>query len=198
MTSTTVAKPGRRRRGKERSVYNLEIDREVIGALTRFIKMNNGQMKREVQKKLGSISPKTWDTHLKRMLAEGYLIKEDTRLRNQKVFYSLTQYAEQLRDLQILRTDPNHIVLRRIYADLFFRAIIEGNIYVHGDLDEILNEIHSNRDELRIDYIRKKYSEFYEDKPQLTTVPAASPNSVDNILQADLIRSQNYRINELP
>ena len=38
-------------------------------------------------------------------------------------------------------------------------------------MENILNEIHANREQLRIDFIKKKPIEFYEEKPELTTVP---------------------------
>ena len=148
-------------------VYNQGIDRAVVNALSQANKMNNGQLKRQVEKILGkTILPKTWSTHLSKMRMEDYLIKEDTRERNKKVFYSLTERAKQLRDLNILRTEPEHLVFRQIYANLFFRAIVEGNTYAGDDLDTILNEIHANRQELYIDHIKKEYSQYYGEKLQ--------------------------------
>ena len=53
----------------------------------------------------------------------------------------------------------------------FFSIIIEGITYVGVDLENILNEIHANRQQLCIDLIKKKTIEFSEEKPELTTAP---------------------------
>ncbi|MGA9151094.1 MAG: hypothetical protein WBZ36_10985 [Candidatus Nitrosopolaris sp.] len=54
---------------------------------------------------------------------------------------------------------------------LVFRIIIEGNTYPGNDLENILNEIHANRQELYIDDIKKKFIESHVEKRELTTVP---------------------------
>jgi hypothetical protein len=164
--------------------------------------MNNGQLKREVQKTLGeTLLPKTWSTHLSKMQNENYLLKEDTRERNKKVLYWLTEDAKQLRDLNLLRTEPEHLVFRQIYVNLFFRAIVEGNSYTGDDLDTILNEIRATRQELHIDHIKKGYSQSYAEKPQLTTVPERRlPVSLTTYytptsLGVKIIESTGYREN---
>ena len=43
------------------------------------------------------------------------------------MFYSLTEVAKELRDLKLLRMDPERLVFRQIYTNLFFRVIVEGN-----------------------------------------------------------------------
>ena len=134
--------------------------------------MSNGQLRREVQERYKRTIPsKTWSTHLKTMQSENYLLKEDTLQRNQKVFYSLTEYAKVLRDLRLLRTDPKRAAFIQIYANLLFRIIIGGTTYPGVDLENILNEIHANRQELYIDDIRKKFIETQVEKRELTTVP---------------------------
>ena len=107
------------------------------------------------------------------MQRENYLHKQDTWQRTQPIYYSLTEYAKQLRDLKILRMDPQRVVFLQIYANLFSGIIIEGNTYVGVDLENILNEIHTSREELCIVTIKKKSIEYeeYEEKPELTTVP---------------------------
>ena len=106
--------------------------------------MNYGQLKKEVEKRVKkskrTIPPKTWSTHLKTMQRENYLLKDDTRQRTQPVYYSLTEYARQLRDLKILRMDPERVVFLQIYANLFFGIIIEGDTYLGVDLENILND----------------------------------------------------------
>ncbi len=88
-------------RNKTRSIYNQEIDRAIIDILSQIEKMSNGQLKREVEQRCErTITPKTLSTHLKRLQTENYLLKDDTLQRNQPVFYSLTEYAKQLRDLK--------------------------------------------------------------------------------------------------
>ncbi len=90
-----------RRKDKTRSVYNQAIDRTIVEVLSQIERMSNGQLKREVEERCKrTISPKTWSTHLKTMQIENYLLKDDTLQRNQKVFYSLTEYAKELRDLK--------------------------------------------------------------------------------------------------
>ena len=61
------------------------------------------------------------------------MCKDDTRERNKKVFYSLTEGAKQLRDLMLLRMNPERLVFRQIYTNLLFRAIVEGNTYAGDD-----------------------------------------------------------------
>src|SRR5215467_11359992 len=138
-------------------VYIQEIDRTIIDVLSRHEKMNYRQLKKEIEKRCKrTIPPKTWSTHLKIMQKENYLIKDDTGQRTRPVYYSLTEYARQLRDLKILRMDPQRVVFLQIYANLFSGVIIEGNTYVGVDLENILNEIHTSREELCVAAIKKK------------------------------------------
>jgi DNA-binding HxlR family transcriptional regulator len=161
-----------RRKDKTRSVYNQAIDRTIVEVLSQIERMSNGQLKREVEERCKrTIPPKTWSAHLKTMQSENYLLKDDTLQRNQKVFYSLTEYAKELEDLKLLRTDPKRVAFIQIYANLLFRIIIEGNTYPGNDLENILNEIHANRQELYIDDIKKKFIESHVEKRELTTVP---------------------------
>jgi hypothetical protein len=134
------------------------------------------------------------------MQTENYLHKDDTLQRNQKVFYYLTEYAKELRDLKLLRSDPKRVVFIQIYANLLFRIIIEGNTYPGNDLENILNEIHANRQELYIDDIKKKFIESPVEKRELivpeiplrvTTTTYYKPTSVG----VKIIESTSYREN---
>jgi hypothetical protein len=168
-----------RRKNKTRNVYNQAIDRAIVDILSLRERMSYGQLKREVEERCKRpIPPKTWSSHLETMRTENYLLKDDTLQRNQKVFYSLTEYAKELRDLRLLRTDPKRVAFLQIYANLFFRIIIEGNTYAGVDSENILNEIHANRQELCIDDIKKEFFQW--------------TSHYDNILQADFIRGQNH------
>src|SRR5215467_9520093 len=142
------------------NVYIQKIDRTIIDVLSRHEKMSYRQLKKEVEKRCKRstkpILPKTWSTHLKTMQRENYLIKDDTGQRTRPVYYSLTEYTRQLRDLKILRMDPQRVVFLQIYANLFSGVIIEGNTYVGVDLENILNEIHTSREELCVAAIKKK------------------------------------------
>jgi hypothetical protein len=186
------------------NVYIQEIDRAIIDVLSRIEKMNYGQLKKEVEKRCErTIPPKTWSTHLKTMQRENYLLKQDTWQRTQPVYYSLTEYARQLRDLKILRMDPQRVVFLQIYANLFSGIIIEGDTYVGDDLEDILNEIHTSREELCIAAIKKKSIEYeeYEEKPELTTVPERRLRTYTAIyykptsLGVKIIESTSYREN---
>jgi DNA-binding HxlR family transcriptional regulator len=149
-----------RRKNKTRNIYDQQIDRAIVNVLSQIERMSNGQLKREVEKRCKrTISSNIWSAHLKRMQIDNYLLKDDTLQRNQKVFYSLTEYAKQLRDLKLLRIYPEHIRFRQIYANLFF-SIIEGNTYEGVDLESIQNEIHMNKQQLCIDSITKKSLEL--------------------------------------
>ena len=109
MTSTTYHKPYLKTRKKNKAslVYNQEIDRSVINGLSLASRMNYGELKRHVEKTMGlTIPPKTWVAHLTKMQTENYLLKDDTQERNEKVFYSLTEVAKQLRDLMLLCMIP--------------------------------------------------------------------------------------------
>ena len=147
MTNTTYHKPYLKTRKKNKAslVYNQEIDRSVINGLSLASRMNYGELKRHVEKTMGlTIPPKTWVAHLTKMQTENYLLKDDTQERNEKVFYSLTEVAKQLRDLMLLCMNPDRPVFRQIYTNLLFRAIVEGNTYAGDDLDNILREIHAS------------------------------------------------------
>jgi len=192
-----------RRRDKTRNIYYEEIDRAIVDILSLRERMSNGQLKREVEKRCeNKIPSKTWSTHLKKMhLEENYLLKDDTLQRNQKVFYSLTEYAKELRDLRLLRTDPKRGTFIQIYASLLFRIIIEGNTYPGDDLENILNEIHANREQLYIDNIKKEFIEGYVEKHELTTSPdlplrvTTTTHYKPTSLGVKIIESTSYREN---
>ena len=186
------------------NVYIQKIDRTIIDVLSRHEKMSYRQLKKEVEKRCKRstkpILPKTWSTHLKTMQRENYLIKDDTGQRTRPVYYSLTEYAKQLRDLKILRMDPQRVVFLQIYANLFSGVIIEGNTYVGVDLENILNEIHTSREELCVAAIKKKSVE-YEEKPELTTLPERPLRTYTAIyykptsLGVKIIETTSYREN---
>jgi DNA-binding PadR family transcriptional regulator len=184
-------------------LYIQEIDRAIIDVLSSG-KMNYRQLKKEVEKRCKrTIPPKTWSTHLKTMQKESYLIKDDTGQRTRPVYYSLTEYARQLRDLKILCMDPQRVVFLQIYANLFSGVIIEGNTYVGVDLENILNEIHTSRQELCVVAIKKKSVEYeeYEEKPELTTLPERPLRTYTAIyykptsLGVKIIETTSYREN---
>src|SRR5215469_14551903 len=191
-----------RRKNKTRNIYYQAIDQAIVDILSLRERMSNGELKMEVEKRCESTIPsKTWSTHLERMQTENYLLKEDTLQRNQKVFYSLTEYAKQLRDLKLLRTDPECVVFRQVYANLFFRIIVGGTTYAGVDLENILNEIHANRQELYIDDIKKKFIDSPVEKRELTTVPETPLRIITKTyykptsLGVKIIESTSYREN---
>ena len=192
-----------RGKGKTRNIYSQEIDRTIVDILSLRERMSNGQLKREIEERCKrTIPPKTWSTHLKTMQSENYLHKDDTAERNQKVFYSLTEYAKQLGDLRLLHfTDPKRVAFIQIYANLLFRIIIEGNTYPGDDLENILNEIHANREQLYIDDIKKEFIEGYVEKHELTTSPdmplrvTTTTHYKPTSLGVKIIESTSYREN---
>jgi hypothetical protein len=191
-----------RKKNKTRNIYYQEIDQAIADVLSQIERLSNGQLKREVERRCENKIPwKTWSTHLKRMQTENYLLKDDTLQRNQKVFYSLTEYAKELRDLKLLRTDPKRGTFIQIYANLLFRIIIEGNTYPGDDLENILNEIHANREQLYIDDIKKEFIEGYVEKHELTTSPdlplrvTTTTHYKPTSLGVKIIESTSYREN---
>jgi hypothetical protein len=186
------------------NVYIQEIDLAIIEVFSRNEKMNYRQLKKEVEKRCKRPIPsKTWSIHLKTMQRENYLLKEDTWQRTQPVYYSLTEYARQLRDLKILCMDPRRVMFLQIYANLFSGIIIEGDTYIGVDLENILNEIHTSREELCVAAIKKKSVEYeeYEEKPELTTVPERPLRTYTAIyykptsLGVKIIEATSYREN---
>jgi hypothetical protein len=150
MTSKTSKRSNSkgRRKNKTRNIDYQEIDRAIVDVLSLRKRMSYGQLKREVEERCKRpIPPKTWSRHLETMRIKKY----DTLQRNQKVFYSLTEYAKELRDLRLVSTDPKRVAFIKIYANLLFRIIIEGTTYAGDNLENILNEIHANRQQLWID-----------------------------------------------
>jgi len=206
-----TSKSGNRFTSKARrkgNVYYQEIDRAIADVLSQIDRLSNGQLKREVEKRCeNKIPSKTWSTHLKKMQTENYLLKDDTLQRNQKVFYSLTEYAKELRDLRLLRTDPKRVAFLQIYAILFFSMIIEGTTYAGDDLENILNEIHANRQQLCIDFIRKKpieieekYHYMYEmplqyNAPEMPLQVFIATHYKPTSLGVNIIESTGYREN---
>jgi hypothetical protein len=201
MTSKTSKRKGRRK-NKTRNIYYQAIDQAIVDVLSQVERMSNGELKREVEQRCESTIPsKTWSNHLKKMQLENYLLKDDTLQRNQKVFYSLTEFAKELRDLKLLRTDPKRVTFIQIYANLLFRIIIEGTAYPGDDLENILNEIHANKQELYIDDIKKKFIESHVEKRELTTVPEIPLRVITTTyykptsLGVKIIESTSYREN---
>jgi hypothetical protein len=76
-------------------------------------------------------------------------------------------------DNTIQNPDFHHLHLFKPRCDYCLRPhqLSEGNTYPGNDLENILNEIHANRQELYIDDIKKKFIESHVEKRELTTVP---------------------------
>jgi hypothetical protein len=180
MTLKRVQHSKSKNNSKKGSTYNQEIDRVVVRELSQTGKMHSGRLKRVIEKTLGRrVTPKIWRNHLRKMQSENYLSREDTRERNTKVFYSLTERAIELRDLKILRMDPERSLFLQIYANLFFRAVIEGNQYAGDDLGYILNEIHVTKEELEIDYVKKNTPQIVGDMPEIILDKVPNLTSVE-------------------
>jgi DNA-binding HxlR family transcriptional regulator len=180
MTSVRAHNSKGKNKCRKVSTYNLKIDQVIVSALSKTAKIHHGQLKREVEQSIGvDITSKVFTNHLKKMQSENYLLREDTGERTTRVFYSLTEKAKELRDLRILSMDPERSLFLQKYANLFFRAVIDGTQYAGDDLEYILNEIHAIKEELQIESIKKSIPRIVGDIPEVILDEAPDLTTVE-------------------
>jgi DNA-binding transcriptional ArsR family regulator len=142
--------------------YNLDIDRAILDEFDVCQLISYGELKRRVEKSLSrNLSYSTFTAHLQRMLNEKELKKDEKRVDGvDKVLYSVTEETKKRGQLRLLRIDPKHEVFKEILTNLFLRGMTEGGTYASNNLDELLSDIHATRQDLVVDHIEEKHSEY--------------------------------------
>ena len=105
--------------GSHKNRGDINIDKAIILELSKTHSISSGDLKSLVEKSVGRIiSSITFSVHIKNMLQEGELEKNDTG-RGQKVFYSITEGLKRQLRLNLHRLEPQHTLFRKIYERLF-------------------------------------------------------------------------------
>jgi hypothetical protein len=132
--------------------YDIEIDNAIINVLKNTKRLSNGQLKTEIEDKVGrKVSPNTFGTHLSNLINRNVLQKEDLG-RGSNVFYCLSELAGKKFELGLLGTDEVKIgLLRRIYNAIFFYHVFyyyPKIVFSDPDFREFLIKIGAEESEL--------------------------------------------------
>ena len=109
---------------KSRSVnglkYDEQIDIAIINELHNSEYIGSSSLKRKIERTLGrTINTRTYSDHLKRLVTDNLLKKNDTGQRGKEsVFYSVTEEAQKRLKLRILRIEPKHKLFKEIFINL--------------------------------------------------------------------------------
>jgi hypothetical protein len=124
--------------------YDTDIDNAIVDELASYGPISYLELEDRVVKLRGkTMSFETFNVHLKKMLKENVL-KKDDRGRGKQVFYSLTEDAKKQRQLNILGVNPKQLLFRRIYEKLFFYEIYHVPLNIvssQDDFNKILAEL---------------------------------------------------------
>jgi hypothetical protein len=142
--------------------YDEQIDIAIINELHNSEYIGSSSLKRKIERTLGrTINTRTYSDHLKSMVTDNLLKKNDTGERGKEsVFYSVTEEAKKRLKLGILRIEPKHELFKEIFINLLLRGITEGGTYVTSNLDELLHDIHATRQDLIIERIKENHSDY--------------------------------------
>jgi hypothetical protein len=117
--------------------YDNAIDIAIIDDLSVFGSLSSAALKRRIERTLNrGIFPKTYYNHLKMLVGDNLLNKDDSAGIGKLVFYSLTEEAKKRKPLKLLRTDPDYGLMKGMYYHLLFQGIIKNskNITSNEDL----------------------------------------------------------------
>ena len=105
--------------------YDREIDLALFNVLSSSSVISSGELKRKIEGILNRrINRQTFYNHLKMLVKDGLLNKQDTGERGkQSVFYSLTDETKRRTKLHLLRTDPQYALVKHLYAHLIFKHL---------------------------------------------------------------------------
>lgn len=139
--------------GSHKNRGDINIDKAIILELSKTHSISSGDLKSLVEKSVGHIiSSITFSVHIKNMLQEGELEKNDTG-RGQKVFYSITEGLKRQLRLNLHRLEPQHTLFRKIYERLFLYEFWGTPAFIissEQDFDKLLqSEFNSTRDKLK-------------------------------------------------
>jgi|GEM_PF-2414990 len=108
--------------------YDTAIDIAIISELSVCDSLSSAELKRRIEKTLDrSIFPKTYYNHLKMLVSDNLLNRDDSAGIGKLVFYSLTEEAKKRKPLRLLRTDPDYRLTKHMYYHLLFQGIIKNN-----------------------------------------------------------------------
>src|SRR3954468_19012352 len=115
--------------------YDNDIDNVIVDELASNGPISYLELEDRVVKRRGkTMSFETFNFHLKKMVKENVL-KKDDRGRGKQVFYSLTEDAKKQRQLNILGVNPNQLLFRRIYEKLFLYEIYHAPLNIVSSQD---------------------------------------------------------------
>jgi hypothetical protein len=108
--------------------YDTAIDIAIISELSVCDSLSSAELKRRIEKTLDrSIFPKTYYNHLKMLVSDNLLNRDDSAGIGKLVFYSLTEEAKKRKPLRLLRMDPDYRLSKHMYYHLLFQGIIKNN-----------------------------------------------------------------------
>src|ERR687888_431353 len=135
--------------------YDNQMDNAIVDELASHGSISYLELIDRVVKLRGkTMSFETFNFHLKKMLKEN-ILKKDDKGRGKQVFYSLTEDAKKQRHLNILGVNPQQLLFRRIYEKLFFYEIFHTPLIIISsqvDFNKILAELKVDIKDLRIVY----------------------------------------------
>jgi hypothetical protein len=144
--------------------YDKNTDQTIINELGHSERLGYLELKKRIEKSLKrAISFDTYNVHLKRMLKENILSKQDNQERGKPVFYSLTEKAKKQIQLNLLGINSKQILFRRIYEKVFFYEVYHTPLNIvssEQELDVFLSEINATRSDLRERYANSHELEF--------------------------------------
>jgi hypothetical protein len=108
--------------------YDTAIDIAIISELSVCDSLSSAELERRIEKTLDrSIFPKTYYNHLKMLVSDNLLKRDDSAGIGKLVFYSLTEEAKKRKPSRLLRTDPDYRLTKHMYYHLLFQGIIKNN-----------------------------------------------------------------------
>ncbi len=116
--------------------YDTAVDIAIISELSVCDSLSSAELKRRIEKTLDrSIFPKTYYNHLKMLVSDNLLNRDDSAGIGKLVFYSLTEEAKKRKPLKLLRTDPDYGLVKGMYYHLLFQGIIKNSKNVTSNED---------------------------------------------------------------
>ena len=101
--------------------YDNAIDIAIIGDVSVFGSLSSAELKKRIEKTLNrSIFPKTYYNHLKMLVGDNLLNRDNSAGIGKLVFYSLTEEAKKRKPLRLLRAIPDYGLMKQMYYNLLF------------------------------------------------------------------------------
>ena len=185
--------------------YYADIDIAIVNQLSNCESVYSSELRRTIEESLGRKVPfSTFSIHIKRMLKENILQKNDTLQRGKKsVSYAMTEVARKLNQLRLLRTDPQYDQFKKIYAYLLSCSIEHPSFLCKAsigtmDLDKLLSDIDATRNDLNIESVRKCKKEYFFDAtsdPDMKPLPYSVVIEYQPVSAVRISKVINYSLN---